>query len=250
MYRLFSFWSFGFIPVIVLVFSGCSGNSNAKYGALQSTLKPISEANRTHYIPEYRLGLGDVIDVKFFRNPEFNEQITIRPDGRISLPRVGELLVAGMTPAQLDSVITKAYAEFVVDPDVTVIVRQFSGNQIYVLGQVTKPGGYPIQKNMTLIEAVAAAGGATNSAKLGSIMLLRKKPSLELVAYHVSLSKTLEGDNKPEMTQNNPLLHPQDIIYIPKTAFSSTTEFMSKLYDGFLTPLDLYLRALLYYNRN
>ena len=85
--------------------------------------------------PEYLLGFGDVIEIKFFRNTEFNETVTVRPDDRISLQKVGELEVSGMTPSQLDSVITAIYSEFVLEPEVTVIVRQFGGQNFYVLGK-------------------------------------------------------------------------------------------------------------------
>lgn len=231
-------------------------------GLMVSCAGPTKQARNVHQLinesaitqpkspPEYRLGMGDVIDVKFFRNVEFNETVTIRPDGRISLPRVGEILVTGMTPMQLDSVITRTYDEFVVDPDITVIVRQFSGNQVYVLGEVHKPGGYTLTKDMTLLQALAQAGGAMRFAKLNSVMLLRKDESAKIFATKIDLLRPVKNEGNGTLEAGNYYLRPQDIVYVPKTAIASAADFMRMVYSGFLPPLDLYLRATLYYDRN
>ena len=91
-------------------------------------------------MPEYRLGFGDEIEVKFFNNAQFNEMITVRPDGRITLEKIGDIYVTGMTPSQLDSLITTTYADIIRDPEVTVFVRKFGSYQTYILGEVGDPG--------------------------------------------------------------------------------------------------------------
>ncbi len=213
-------------------------------------LSQMQERSVPAPIPQYRLGFGDVIDIKFFRNVEFNETVTVRPDGRISLPRVGEIQVTGMTPLQLDSVITKTYDEFVVNPDITVIVRQFSGNQVYVLGEVRNPGGFALIKDMTVLQTVALAGGALDFAKLNSVMVLRKNEHAKLVATKIDLLSPVRISKGEKLAAENYYVQPQDIIYVPKTAIASAAEFMRMVYSGFLPPLDLYLRATLYYDRN
>ncbi|KAA3620036.1 MAG: polysaccharide export protein [Calditrichaeota bacterium] len=238
---------FSTLIIILLLFGGCAGPSKTQPAT--ASLHGNSEGADNGFIPQYRLGFGDVIDVKFFRNTEFNETVKVRPDGRISLPRVGEIQVTGMTPLQLDSVITRSYDEFVVNPEITVIVREFSGNQFYILGEVHKAGGYELSKDLSILQALAVAGGAMNSAKLNSVMILRKNRHAELTATKISISDYLQGNGEIEYSQEYLLVKPQDIIFVPKTAISSAADFMKMIYTGMLPPLDLYLRATLYYDR-
>jgi protein involved in polysaccharide export with SLBB domain len=194
-------------------------------------------------LPEYRLGYGDVIEIKFFNNERFNETVTIRPDGRISMERMGEIFVAGITPVQLDELITLKYSEFIQDPEVTVFVREFSGYQVYVLGEVQSPGGFPIQRNMTLLQAIASAGGAKNGAKLGDVVLLRRGENGEVAARKVDLKKAMKTNNGA-IGEYDLYIQPLDIVFVPKTKIASISSFMDMVYDGFLPPVDLYMRWL------
>ncbi len=196
-------------------------------------------------IPEYTLGFGDVIEIKFFESDRFNETVTVRPDGRITLQRMGEIMVAGMTPMELDSLITERYAEFMQNPETTVFVREFSGYQVYVLGQVQSPGGYPVQRDMTLVQAIASAGGAKDGAKLGDVMLLRRSEIGGVEAVKIDLKKALKNDND-DNDGRDLFIQPLDIVYVPKTRIASASTFMKQVYDGFLPPVDMYLRWLLW----
>ncbi len=210
---------------------------------------PLFASTRaTSEMPEYRLGFGDVLEVKFFRNPQFNESLLVRPDGRVSLAKVGELHVAGMTPVELDSVITRTYGEFLLEPEVTVIVREFGGYQIYVLGEVSSPGGYPVQRNMTVLQALASAGGTKNSAKLGNVMVLRRGQGEAIEAKKLDVRRPVRAKRESDIIGNDIYLQPHDIIYVPKTFVASASDFMRQVYSGFLPPLDLYLRAVLFYD--
>lgn len=196
-------------------------------------------------MPEYRFGFGDVIDVKFFHSSEFDITVTVRPDGRISLPKVGELSVTGMTPAWLDSIVTNKYAEFVREPDVTVIVSQFSGYQVFVLGEVNRPGGYAIVRNMTVLHAMAYAGGPKDTAKMSSVMIIRRDQAQGVRAFKVDIGRSLKAKRSIDLVRNDISVQPQDIIYVPKTALASVSDFMRQVYGGLLPPLDIYLRALI-----
>jgi protein involved in polysaccharide export with SLBB domain len=192
--------------------------------------------------PEYRLGFGDVIEIKFFNNERFNETVAVRPDGRMTMERIGDIFIAGMTPSKLDSLITAKYAEFVRNPDVTVFVRQFGGYQVYVLGEVNAPGGYPLQRNMTILQALAAAGGFKDTAKRGSVMVLRPGEQKQIEALKVDLTATIRGHN--QTNEKTLYVQAQDVIYVPKTLISSTSAFLKQVYDGVLPPLDTYFQAL------
>ena len=217
------------LPTAVIALENQGGSAQAP---------PLNET-----IPEYRLGFGDVLEVKCFNNPRFNETLTVRPDGRIAMERIGEIFITGMTPLQLDSLITARYSEFVQGPDVTVFVREFAGYQVYVLGQVNTPGGYPIQRDMTLLQALAAAGGTKDGAKLGSVMVLRRGKGREVEAHKVDLKKAVDR-SEAGVDENDIYVRPLDIVYVPKTFIASTSTFMTQVYDGFLPPVDVYLRAL------
>ena len=99
-------------------FIGCSSSSQTGQTYFRDTSSLDSGSAET--VPEYRLGFGDEVEIKFFNNNQFNETIGVRPDGRITLERIGDIYVNGMTPSQLDSLVTVTYAEFVREPDVTV----------------------------------------------------------------------------------------------------------------------------------
>lgn len=189
--------------------------------------------------PEYHLGFGDVIEVKFFNNEKFNEILTIRPDGRISMQKVGDILVAGMTPMELSKLITENYAKIIINPEVTVIVRNFSGHQVYVLGEVKTPGAYPIQKNLTILQSLALAGGQKETATLKSILLIRRSHDGAVDIRRIDLSK-----NSPDAIQKNDVsIQAFDIIYAPKTFIANINTFLDQAFSGVIPPLDIYLRA-------
>ncbi|HOT96231.1 MAG TPA: polysaccharide biosynthesis/export family protein [bacterium] len=191
----------------------------------------------------YRLGFGDVLDVKFLASPEYNETVTIRPDGRISLQGVGELDALGLSPAALDSVITVAYSQILVNPDVTVIVRNFGGQKCYVAGEVEHPGSLDIAKDMTLLRAIAAAGGPKKSAKLGSVILIRMDARQRIEATRLDLSYTsLKGG-----IENDLPVVGNDIIFVPRTFIADINAVVSQIYDILLPPFDSWTRYYYWY---
>ena len=223
-----------FILLAAVLLSSCATSPKLKQEA-PAAKGPVA-------IPEYVLGFGDVIEVKFFNNERFNETVTVRPDGRMTLERMGDLLVSGMTPAQLDSTITERYSVFVKNPEVTVFVRQFGGQQFYVLGEVNTPGGYPLQRSMNVLQALAAAGGFKNTARLGNVMLLRRNELGGVEARKLDLTKAV-AKGYPSAGGDQLNLQPLDIVYVPRTFIASTAAFLSQVYEGLLPPVDAYLSA-------
>lgn len=247
MSRIKDFHAWPGLALLLFFLVSCSSGSKFVRDAasIDSDSLSIAIQGRTaENTPEYRLGFGDVIEIKFFNNDQFNETVAVRPDGRISMERIGELYVNGMTPASLDSIITDRYAEVIKSPEITVILREFGGYQVYVLGEVNRAGGYAVQRDMTLLQAIASAGGINNSAKLKNVMLLRRNHQGSVEAIKVDLSRPLDG-----MTANDLFVQPQDIIFIPKTFIASASTFLSQVYDGLLPPVDSYMRAILAYSR-
>jgi len=226
--------SFCLFVLAVSFVSGCGGKQVGSDLTDQAGDSLFVLEERT----EYRLGFGDVIDIKFFYNPELNEELVVRPDGRITLPRLGDLYVVGHTPPMVDEIITAKYAEVIRDPDITVIVKSFASQVVYVLGEVNMPGGYDLQVDMTTLQSIALAGGFTRDAKSSSVILIRSAGGVPK-AERVNLGKiigsgSLDGDST---------LHPFDVVYVPNHFIDSVDRFMEKYFEGLLPPFNLYLRG-------
>ncbi len=192
---------------------------------------------------EYRLGFGDVVEIKFFNNSEYNDVVAVRPDGKITLQRIGDVDVVNMRVSQLDSIITESYREILVDPEATVIVREFGGQSVYVMGEVMHPGRYDITKGMSLLRAITTAGGPLGSAKMNSVVLLRGNERLNLTAERINL---MPG-NLETLLNNDVEIRPYDLVYVPKTFIADLETFVSQFYKVVVPPLDLATRFI-YYN--
>lgn len=187
---------------------------------------------------EYTIGHGDEIDITFLYNSEYNvSEIKVRPDGRISLPHAGEVLAVGMTPVQLDSVITERYATIVRSPEVTVIIRDFAASVVYVLGEVEVPGAYEIDRSLTLLGALAKSRGATKKAKKSSVLVVRRIGYDRIVGMQFDMDELVEEGRFDLDIQ----LEPNDIVYVPKSTLHKAEDFVSVIYNILEKPSGLYL---------
>lgn len=193
-----------FGALFLLVLAGCSNPP------------PISTAPLASTTPLYRIGPGDQLEVYVQGKPNLTETVPVRPDGRISIPLVQDIMAQGKTPAQLATSIEVALSRYVRNPDVTVIVRSFQGtysNEIRIVGQAVKPQAMPYRAGMTLLDALTAAGGLTPYAAGNRAELVRKVNGQDKV-YRVYLNSLLNGDVK-----DNAPLQPGDTIIIPQKLF-------------------------------
>ncbi len=164
-------------------------------------------------VSEYRIHPGDQLEVKFFYNPELNETVIVRPDGRISLQLANEIMAAGLTPAALTDILVKKYAVEIDRPAVTVIVRSFSMQRVFVDGEVGKPGLIPLTNLMTVLQAIAQAGGLKETARTDEIVIMRQGPGKKVLPIVVNLEKALDGtDSRQDIT-----LAANDIVYAPRS---------------------------------
>ena len=160
---------------------------------------------------EYVIQPGDRIEIKFFYNSEMNDFMTVRPDGRISLDLIGEVMAAGRTPIGLKNFLTEKYAKELKNPEVTVIVRSF-GSRIYVDGEVKKPGEFELLRPLTVMQAIARAEGLTEKAWKEALVIRRIKGKDPLV-MKLDLDDVLTGK---DFGQDVGLV-PFDIIYVPRS---------------------------------
>jgi polysaccharide biosynthesis/export protein len=134
-------------------------------------------------IREYQLAREDVVEVSVWKEPELSRTVPIRPDGKITLPLVGDVEAEGLTPSQLETDVQKKLAPLVRDPRVTVIVHDVNGSRVYVTGMVTHPGAFPLRSSMDVLQALAMAGGLAEFADRGEITVLHADGTRHVVDY-------------------------------------------------------------------
>jgi len=174
--------------------------------------------------PEYIVQPGDQLDIKLFYNPELNETVLVRPDGKISLELLDDIQAAGITPSQLDKFLTAKYSKELKKPVVTVIVRSFTGQRVYVGGEVNRPGLIDLTTGMTALQAVINAGGFRETAKPENAIVIRKGLDERPAPVRVDLNKAIYG--KP--TGAHFQLQPYDIVYVPKTFIAKANKFVDQ----------------------
>ena len=160
--------------------------------------------------PEYVIGPEDVLGMNFWREAEMTGDVTVRPDGRLTLPLLGEIQAAGLTPDALRQRITEAANKLFEDPSVTVTVRQINSRKVYITGNVTTPGAHALTGERTVLQVIALAGGLTEFADRKNISIVRvdggKQQIFKLNYNDVSKGKRLE---------QNIVLKPGDTIVVP-----------------------------------
>lgn len=174
--------------------------------------------------PEYMLESGDVIEVAVWRNEDLSRTLTIRPDGRISLPLAGEIKASGLSPEKLSQVIaSRLQDKYILDPQVTVIVNEVGSKQILVLGEVKNPGMYIISKRLTALEAIAKSGGYAKYSYLQNTVIIRNPYDKVPHIFTADLKSVL----KEGKVRNDVILQPGDIVYVPKTFFGKLDDLGS-----------------------
>lgn len=166
----------------------------------------------------YVIGPNDGLSIFVWRQPELSTPVTVRPDGKISVPLIDDLQAAGKTPSQLAQDIRKVLSEYVQDPKVTVIVQSFVGpfdRQIRVVGEATRPQAIPYRRNMTVLDVMIAVGGLTDYAAGNRAVIVRKSGDGAQQSYNVKLDDLL----KEGKVAANAYVLPGDVIIIPQSWF-------------------------------
>jgi polysaccharide export outer membrane protein len=157
----------------------------------------------------YTIGPGDQLDISVWKEPSLSGNVAVRPDGFVTLPLVNEIQVVGLTTAQLREVLEKKYQEYVTSPTVMVRVEKIASNEIFLVGEVNKPGAYPLTGNDTILQLLTRAGGLTTFADRDSIRIVRRVGE-KVTEYIVDYDAILKGDLKQDI-----LLRPGDRVIVP-----------------------------------
>ena len=146
----------------------------AGQGGRKGTPPPAPQPSR-HATDDYIIGPSDILNINVWKDPELTRVVTVRPDGRITLPLIGELPVSGLTAMNVQLLVTKRLKDYVSDPEVTVIVQEVKSQTYIVVGKVVKPGSFDLGKPTTVLEAIAIAGGFLDFAKTNKVYVLRRQ---------------------------------------------------------------------------
>ena len=160
--------------------------------------------------PNYVIGPQDMLDISVWKEPDLTRTVPVRPDGKISLPLLDDVQAGGLTPAQLKVEITQRLKKYFTDPRVTVIVTTIGSQRIYVLGEVTRAGAYPLVPGMTLLQALSSSGGFTQFANTKNIYLLRVEDGKQ-VKHPFNYKDVVNGKNPAQ----NIVLKAGDTIVVP-----------------------------------
>jgi len=205
-----------FLGAILLVSLAALGQSpaNQAAGDEPSNAPPASSApteRNTHTEDTFVIGNDDVLVVSVWNETQLPKQVTVRSDGKISLPLIGDIQAAGRTPAQLELDITDRLKNYITNPQVAVIVQEIHSLKFNVLGQVSKPGTYPLTTGTTVVDAIAAAGGLKDFAKKKGIYVLRENPSGGEYRYMFNYEEVIKGKNPKQ----NIVLKSHDTVVVP-----------------------------------
>lgn len=159
---------------------------------------------------DYLIGPGDVLQIFVWKEPELTKDVTVRLDGRVTVPLLGDTEAAGRTPQQLAEELAKSLGKFLESPRVTVGVNQANSTRFYVVGQVGKPGEFPLTGRTTVLQALALAGGFKDFAKTDNVIIIRQDRAGQNV-IPVNYKKLEEGKD----VSQNVLLRPGDTIVVP-----------------------------------
>ena len=158
---------------------------------------------------EYRIGKEDVLEVVVWHEPELTRVVPVRPDGKISIPLAGEIEAAGKTPRELQTTVTRALDPWIRDTQVAVLVREINGAKVFVLGEVTKPGGFALRGPLSVMQAIALAGGRTEFAS-DEVVWLRQLAAGKTDRVALSFRELVQGEAAGALW-----LRPGDVLYVP-----------------------------------
>jgi protein involved in polysaccharide export with SLBB domain len=188
-------------------------------GSVASQASSAAESVQLNYV----IQVGDQLDIKLFYNSELNEQVTVRPDGRISLQLANEVVAAGLTPEQLRETLIQTYATQLKNPELSVIVRTFASQKLFVDGEVSHPGLLNLVGPTRVLDAISEAGGVKATARTQEILIVRRGgPKPEVLK--INLKHLLEAKYADE----DVMLRPFDVVYVPKSHIANLNQWVEQ----------------------
>ena len=213
---------FFLLGAVLIAFSGLGGelwaqvDSNAKGTSvrLESHSQPQQQTDKTSLIvtEDYIIGPEDVLEITVWRNADLSKVVTVRPDGRVSLPLIGDVVAVGNSAGQLAELIAGRLKEYKENPQVSIVVQQVNSYAIFVMGEIVKPGKYPLKSKTTLLQAITLASGFTASAARNKLVVFRfGEKGQKDIKIKASYDDIILRDSSPQNIE----LKPGDTIVVP-----------------------------------
>lgn len=159
----------------------------------------------------YKVNPGDVLEINVWKEEGMLKDVIVRPDGGISFPLAGDLIVQNMSLIEIEKAVSDRLSQFLADPVVTIAAKQLLGNKVYVIGKVAKPGEYIVNRNVDVMQVLSMAGGMTTFAAVNDIIILRRDINGKQQAIEFEYGELEDGD---ELEQNI-LLQTGDVVVVP-----------------------------------
>lgn len=222
--------SLSFFLALFLYANSAEANQAGSPSTKQSVTQPSSAGDQAdaqrpvlqHRNPRYQLCKGDVLELNLPLTPEFNQTVTVEPDGYISLMVAGDLHVEGQTIPEVTQTIRAAYASILHQPIVTIHLRDFEKPYFIVGGEIGHPGKYELRGDTTVVQAVAIGGGFTESSKHSQVWLFRRVSNDWVESRKLDVKKMLRAGNLSEDLH----LRPGDMLYVPKSGFAKFKRYL------------------------
>jgi len=228
--RARALWTRGAVALLVLA---------ALSGCYEITTTPLPDAERAAAAPKqpppYVVQIGDLLGVKFYQHTELDEEVRVRPDGKISLQLIGDMQAAGLQPEALADAINTVYRSELTNPRATVLVREM-GAKVWVGGEVAKPGAFPLTGNLTLFGAIQEAGTFGKAAHLKQVVLIRREADGQRHGFAVDVRPTAGGMDPGTDVP----LQPFDIVWVPRSKIADINLFVEQYIRNNL-PIDFAL---------
>jgi protein involved in polysaccharide export with SLBB domain len=204
----------------VLLLSASAHSQEAPQSAAQSAAASVVYSDAT---PAYRFYPGDEIDITIFSAPELTRLVTVGPDGRVAMPLIGAVRAADLTAEELHDNLVSAYSDHLRMPELTVTPRTYGSRQVFVGGEVARPGIYEMPANIDAFQAVALAGGFLPSARRGDVLVLSRASGATQVT-EIDLSPRAMRRGFPDAQP----LQRYDVVYVPRSHISQVNLFMQQ----------------------
>ncbi len=226
----------GLVAAFVLLLTGCAAKGpSLSAGTVTQSGAPLA--------PEHTLTAGDVFEIRFPFSPEFNDRVTVGQDGTVAPKLIGSVVVGGLTVPEATARLNTLYAKQVRYPDLSLTVRAYAPEVLWVEGEVAKPGLIRSDLPLTLERAVDEAGGAKTGAQTGDILVIRRDAAGAIHAFQAALT--------PLPGSADPILKSFDVVYVPQSVIGSVNEFLADYVKNlpfaatyFITPVAVPARLL------
>ena len=218
-------WVMGALILLPLAVdpAGAQDRPDARPASAVDSSQGVNEPTLQEHDPRYTLSIGDTLDINFRFTPEFNQTVTIQPDGYISLRDIEDLRAAGRTVPELTDLLKKRYSRILHDPVLTLTLTLFEKPYFIANGELKNPGKYDLRTNTTVIEAVGIAGGFNEKSRHSQVLLFRRVSDQWMPAKVLDVKEMVKSGNLSEDLR----LRPGDMIFVPKNTVSKVQPWLN-----------------------